>query len=48
VQPADLEAHLFSEVCVEVAEGLVEQQDLARRPGVRPGDPLLLAAEPPG
>ena len=45
VKPTDLEAHFFSQVCIEVAQRLVEEQDLGlhdQRPG--DGDPLRLTA----
>ena len=45
VQAPNLKTHFFSEVCVEVAQWLVEEQDLGlhhQRP--RDGDTLLLAA----
>ena len=39
----DLKPHLFPEVCIQVAEGLIEEHDLRlRHQGPCQGDPLLL------
>jgi hypothetical protein len=45
VQTSDLEAHFLTKVCIQVAQGLVEQQNLGLDDqGPRHGDPLLLTS----
>jgi len=45
VKSPDLESHFFAEICIEVAERLVEQENLRLHDeGPRHGDSLLLAS----